>query len=411
MKSRILFIWRLLCFLLLLSSTIAHSQEIVELVESVPVETDFTQSKIKRTLNAWMEMLNSARSTIDIETFYFSHKEGESLTGILNSLINAAERGVRVRIIIDRKFYLENEQGVDYLSGIQNIEIRKIDFTQLAGGVMHAKYFVVDSSDVFLGSQNMDWRALTHIHEVGIRVKHRKLAENFLRIFEIDWILSQNPNLYEFTKIHRSKIKNIISYRKRLKIYSEKYGLIKLYPCFSPPSLTPSAYSWEETELLRLINKANKKLYIQIYSYSVTAEKESYEKIDKALKRAAERGVDVKIIVPNWVTDRKYFYDIKELSKKSGIEIKISTIPLFSEGFIPYARVEHCKYLLVDGNISWISTSNWEKSYFYNSRNASLVIQNDKINEELTEVFLKDWNGKYTEFVDINKNYPKVKRK
>lgn len=401
----------LLSVLFVLWSAVAFSQEIIDLVESVPVETNFEQSKIKRTSDVWTEMFDSAKSSIEIETFYFSHKEGESLTRILNALTRAANRGVKIRIIVDKKFYLENEQGVDYLIGVKNIEIRKIDFVQLAGGVMHAKYFVIDSSDVFLGSQNMDWRALSHIHEIGIRIKHRKLAEKFLRIFEIDWILSQYPEFAGFAKDRKSRIKSVINYKNKLKIYSEKYGLVKLYPCFSPYLLTPKGYSWEETELLRLINKASEKLYIQIYSYSVTTGKESYEKIDRALKKAAIRGVDVKIIVPDWVTDRKYFNDIKELSKTKGIEIKISSIPPFSGGFIPYARVEHCKYLVVDENISWISTSNWEKSYFYNSRNASIVIQNDKINNELTELFLKDWNGKYTEYVHIDKDYPKIKRK
>lgn len=401
----------LLFVLFVLWSAIGFSQEVIELVESVPVETDFEQSKIKRTLQVWTEMFNSAKCSIEIETFYFSHKEGESLTNILNALIKAAERGVKIRIIVDRKFYLENEQGVDYLNGVKNVEIRKIDFTHLTGGVMHAKYFVVDSSEVFLGSQNMDWRALTHIHEIGVRIKDKKLAKNFLRIFEIDWILSQYPEFAEFTGIRKSQMKDVINYRNKLKIHSEKYGLVKLYPCFSPSRLIPKAYSWEETELLRLINKANKKLYIQIYSYSVTTSEENYEKIDKALKKAANRGVEVKIIVPDWVTDRKYFVDIKELSKTKGIEIKISSVPLFSGGFIPYARVEHAKYLLADQNITWISTSNWEKSYFYNSRNASIVIQNDKINSELTELFLKDWNGKYTEYVYIDKYYPQIKRK
>ncbi|MGB9695923.1 MAG: phospholipase D-like domain-containing protein [Ignavibacteria bacterium] len=401
----------LLYVLLGLWTAVAFSQEPIELVESVPLETNFEQSKIKKTSEVWVEMFNLAKSSIEIETFYFSHKEGESLTDILNALISAAARGVKIRIIVDRKFYLENGRGVDYLNEIKNVEIRKIDFAQLAGGVMHTKYFVVDSSDVFLGSQNMDWRALIHIHELGIRIKNKKLAENFLRIFEIDWILSKYPEFTEFAGIRKSKIKNVINSRNKLKIHSEKYGLVKLYPCFSPPLLIPKVYSWEETELLKLINKASKKLYIQIYSYSIAADKENYEKIDKALKRAANRGVDIKIIVPDWVTDRKYFGDIKELSKTKGIEIKISSIPIFSGGFIPYARVEHCKYLLADENISWISTSNWEKSYFYNSRNASIVIQNDKINSELTELFLKDWNGKYTEYVCTDRDYPQIKRK
>ncbi len=57
----------------------------------------------------------------------------------------------------------------------------------IAGGVMHAKYFIVDSENLFVGSQNMDWRALIHIHELGVRVKNKYLANTFQEVFEFDW--------------------------------------------------------------------------------------------------------------------------------------------------------------------------------------------------------------------------------
>ena len=44
-----------------------------------------------------------------------------------------------------------------------------IDIGTVAGGVQHAKFFIVDGEEVFLGSQNFDWRALKHIHELGVR--------------------------------------------------------------------------------------------------------------------------------------------------------------------------------------------------------------------------------------------------
>jgi len=61
---------------------------------------------------------------------------------------------------------------------------------------------------------------------------------------------------------------------------------------------------------------------------------------------------------------------IKSLSLAPGLELRISSIPVYSGGFIPYARTEHCKYMVVDGETSWIGTGNWEESYFRNCRDA-----------------------------------------
>ena len=56
------------------------------------------------------------------------------------------------------------------------------------------------------------------------------------------------------------------------------------------------------------------------------------------------------------------------------IEVKLVTIPEWSGGFIPFARVIHAKYLVVDAEHSWLGTSNWSKDYFFKSRNVGIVV-------------------------------------
>jgi phospholipase D3/4 len=135
-----------------------------------------------------------------------------------------------------------------------------------------------------------------------------------------------------------------------------------------------------------------------------------FDAIDKALRKAAKRGVKIKIIMPDWAMGKNSVKAIKELSQVKNVKIKISSIPEYSDGFIPYSRVEHCKYFLADNNISFISTSNWEDNYFYKSRNASLTIKNKKVNSDLLKVFNADWIGPLTEPVDIDRDYKTPKR-
>ena len=387
----------------------AKAQDEFELVESVPVETIQEQSTLPRTSDVWLKMINDANESIDIETFYFANEKGQPLEEILTALKRAAERGVRIRIIVDSSFYSGNkDKSVDELEGIQNIEVKKIPIGNIAGGVMHAKYFIVDNENLFIGSQNMDWRALIHIHEIGARVKNKKLAGTFKEVFETDWKLCDGNNY----GLMNQAAYTFINSSNPLAINSGEFGNIIIFPAFSPAQLNMTGLNSEEEELLKIIGNTKDSLLIQMYSYSPKAknEKKYYDTLDNALRNAASKDVKIKIIFSDWAIKDAVTEFIKDLSTVKNIQIKFSSIPEYSGGFIPYSRVEHCKYFTSDNKISWISTSNWEWSYFNNCRNATLIIDNVKINSELSEVFWRDWNGPYTEIVDVNKKYLPVKR-
>lgn len=406
---KILFSKIIVCAIIFLITSGSYSQSEFELVESVPVETTLEQSQLPRALDVWIKMISNAKESIDIETFYFANENGQSLEQVMTAIKAAAQRGVKIRIMVDSSFYSGSEKSIDALNDIENITIKKIPFGNLAGGVMHAKYFIVDNENLFLGSQNMDWRALIHIHEVGARVKDKDLARTFHELFETDWALCDG-NIYGLAN---QKVNFFVSSAAPVTISSGLYGKIILYPAFSPAKLNMAGLSSEEEELLKVISNTKDSLDIQMYSYTTKARNETnfYGAIDSALKNAAARGVKIKIIFSDWAIRDVATENIKELSQVSNIQIKFSSIPQYSGGFIPYSRVEHCKYFTADNNISWISTANWEYSYFNNSRNATLIIDNMKINKALNEVFYRSWDSPYANFVDVNKKYEAVKRK
>ena len=202
------------------------------LVQSVPLETKLEESKLPRAYDVWTYMIDNASVSIDMEMFYFANKKDSPLENLYTALKRAAGRGVKVRIIIDSSFYSRSEKSSDELEGINNITIKKIPVGNLSGGIMHAKYFVVDGEVLFLGSQNFDWRALIHIHEIGVKVKSKELANTFLKIFELDWNFCESPNDADLLAMEKSKEKFINS-KNPLNIYSSYYGDVKLYPAFS----------------------------------------------------------------------------------------------------------------------------------------------------------------------------------
>src|SRR6185503_16775377 len=99
-------------------------------------------------------------------------------------------RGVKVRLLADGGFAKTYPESLARLEKAPGVALRRIDWKSLAGGVMHAKYFVVDGEQAYLGSQNLDWRSLAHIQELGVRARAPAVAAVLEDVFETDWALA-----------------------------------------------------------------------------------------------------------------------------------------------------------------------------------------------------------------------------
>ncbi|NOQ97263.1 MAG: hypothetical protein GQ561_03785, partial [Calditrichae bacterium] len=385
--------------------SLAQSEAKFQLVESIPLETSLGSDKTARTLEIWLEMFGSARKSIDIAIFYLSHEPGEALEAVIQALQQAANRGVAIRIIADARMAGTYPEMLDSLNCHSNITVRRISFYNDNRGVMHAKYFLVDNEQLFLGSQNMDWRALVHIHELGVRIRNSKLVRNLKTIFELDWQLAENNDPQGVPKLPVIPDTEWIDRDQPLMLSANSLDTIWVYPTASYPEVTPAGISHDETEIVRLIESAEERVEIQLLSYKPGSRGHFYETLDNALRKAAARGVQVRMIVSNWNTRKYDIPHLKSLQLLSNIEIRISTIPEYSGGFVPYARVEHCKFIVVDSRLIWLGTSNWSWSYFHNSRNLGLVIHSKTVNETVHEIFRKSWTSPYCETVDICRDY------
>lgn len=65
----------------------------------------------------------------------------------------------------------------------EGVQVRRVNFGRLTGGVLHSKFWIVDRKHVFIGSANMDWRALT---QVKLNINHytgRVLKDPILHLF------------------------------------------------------------------------------------------------------------------------------------------------------------------------------------------------------------------------------------
>ena len=314
-------------------------------------------------------MINGAVKTLDFEEFYIADKPGEALEPVLAAVKAAAARGVKVRFIVEKAMMGETSKALPALTAEKNIEARVIEFRKIAGGVQHAKFFIVDGREVYVGSQNFDWRALSQIHELGARIKSERAARDFGRIFEADWALAGGAD--PRTLFGKAEKPLNAAHPETALVRGAKVGY---HLAFSPAGFIPAGFDSELSAMMRMITNSQKTIHAQVMTYSLFphGKKIRWEELDKALRAAGKRGVKVDLIFADWSMGGKDEKDIKALAQAKNVSVKISVLPRHSRGFVPFSRVDHSKYLVFDGKKALLSTSNWAPTVFrYPARRSS----------------------------------------
>ncbi|KAK8962618.1 hypothetical protein KSP40_PGU011491 [Platanthera guangdongensis] len=153
-------------------------------------------------------------SAADMERF--GAGEGRA---VYKALEAAAERTVNIRFLQHSGVYPDyTQEPTDLASGKPNVH----SVTLLLGdwwgsGVVHAKVWISDSKDIYIGSANNDWKSLTQVKEVGIYlVGCPKIAKRLGIYFENLWKLSSlNATAYTRTS------------------WDKTWEVLRKFPCWS----------------------------------------------------------------------------------------------------------------------------------------------------------------------------------
>jgi phosphatidylserine/phosphatidylglycerophosphate/cardiolipin synthase-like enzyme len=333
-------------------------------------------------------MINGAKSSIDIEQFYINNQAGQSLEPVLNALKAAAARGVQIRFLVDTKFYATYSSEPNELAQLPGFSVEQIDFSSL-GGVQHAKYFVVDQTQAFVGSANFDWLALTHIHEVGLRINDANVGSDLEAIFNRDWAngIAIGSKLPPVSRAPLSPIQAAPE--------SSEFLITA-----SPPAVNPTGIPDTLDALVKSINSAKTSLKIQNYQYNTRGiaggnqAKPRWADLDDAIRKAAGRGVHVQLCFDNAALKAGQ-PDLDALKKLNNVEVHIVTIPQWSGGPIPYARLIHSKYMIVDDASAWVGSENWTEGYFTQTRNVGVFFQDATLVSSLKQIFAQVWGSNY----------------
>ena len=374
----------------------------IELVESHPVETSLDSPALRDTPDVWLELIRNAEDSLKIETFYFSEDplNRDRMDQILDEIDSATIRGVKLRVLSDAGFDETYPSIRQRLDSMKHAETRILDARRFWGGVLHAKFFIVDDLDIFIGSQNWDWRSLEHIRELGVHIVDEEALRTLNSLFQYDWATAGGRKPPADTV-----------YAGPFLLRTANGDTVSVNMAGSPENALPTGFPWDQPMIIELLDEAVNTIRLHLLTYDPVDEGNGlYGSFDTALRRAAARGVDIRIIVSDWSKRHSILPYIQSLAIIPGISVRFTSIPEWSGGFIPYARVEHPKYCVIDETACWIGTANWNPGSFRSSRNVGLVIKGEAIAEQVASFFEMSWNSPYADPVDPCGEYSPPRR-
>ncbi|KPA98751.1 phospholipase D-like domain-containing protein [Pseudomonas asplenii] len=369
----------------------------IELVHTVPLATELDSPDLRQPGPVWIELFDGAKSRIDIGQFYAADHPGSVMDKVIESLEAAGKRGVKIRFLLEEKgLRLSDQATLERLRKIPHLTFRVLPYARVGGGIIHAKYMVVDGRQAFVGSQNFDWRSLEHIHETGLRITDETLVGQVQAIFDQDW--NAQAALSEKKPVPLPKA-------------GKEPARSGNYLVASPQRYNPPGVGDSQQELPRLLAEAQHEVRVQLLdyaplSYGPDKTRPYYPVIDNALRAAAARGVAIKLMVSDWNTGAPEVAYLKSLAVLPNVQVKIVTLPQAPQGFIPYARVIHSKTLEIDGQVAWVGTSNWLGGYLDNSRNLEVVMHDKAMAERIGALHEQLWDGPYAWPLDVARDYP-----
>lgn len=275
----------------------------------------------------FVELVQRAKKSLDLAIYDITEPS------IINALIQAHQRGVRVRILTDSDSLSPGRPSAEYIQSmvVAGIPIKGDNRTAL----MHHKFMIIDSSEMLTGSLNLTYGSLYRDNNNSLKISSSQLAANyqveFNRMFE-QGLLGPNDHSIPYP------------------IVKVDGGSIRTY--FSPKGGTKQA-------ILETLGRA--KTSIRFAVFSVTD-----QDIQKLLIRKAREGVMVEGIFDGCMISQYSVYQ----------DLLTKNIPVMIDG---NQALLHSKTFIVDRQVVITGSYNFSKSAEERNNENTLIITSSKV--------------------------------
>jgi putative cardiolipin synthase len=390
----------------------------VSLVESAP-------EAIARRI----ELVRNAKTSIDIE--YFSWNKDTTGLLFLEELVAAAERGVKVRIILD-DLLVFNEKWLASAATHKNLDIhifnpfnarkagwltRAFDFQKHQKSLdhrLHEKYMNIDGETLVLGGRNIgddyfSYKPKNNFFDLDILVQG-DVAEDFERNFEEHWVadytsdiaylidLKDKQPLESFkrtlAKITKNKQDIIADIENRIRVLREpNYIEAKLTPIFDSAKKLDDSMPYFRHRIEHFVYRypsAKKELLIST-PYMLPNE-DGF----KVVNDFAKQGTNITLVTNSMASNDSgfvpaYYEKHREELLNKGVNIyEYDTHAIHLKNVITLKGHYHNKAFVLDNKLSYIGSSNFDPRSDFLNLEFGVMIESEDFAQQLEHYLLGD---------------------
>jgi len=281
-----------------------------------------------------VDAINRAPKSLRIKMFVFSD------AGLLQAVIGAHKRGVKVRIMLNparRSGEKENDESRELLAS-EGVEV--ID-SNPAFDLTHEKSMVVDDETAYVKSLNWETKNLTETRDYAVVTSNRHEVDEVIECFEADW------GRTEFTADDQSKLIWCIGNGRQ--------------------------------RLAQFIDDAKHSVWLQNERYQDQV-------IIEHLVRAKRRGVKVHVMArpPQKLKKDKLIEGVGGLRILKDVGVKVHKLK--------HIKL-HAKLLFADGVRAIIGSINLAPGSFDSRRELAIEVSDDHVIERVHAVVHSDWDN------------------
>ncbi len=358
-------------------------------------------------LDIRIHMLDQAKEKIAISSF--SIKNDRSCKEIASVALAAANRGVKVQILVDgfTGFIDMKADPIYYVLGThENVEIRYYNMLNLlkpwtANGRLHDKYLIIDDSLLLLGGRNIsnyflggyNTNVLSYDRDIFVyntaaeSGRHESVLSQVWSYFETVWNAEVSEPVFDRVPIY-----------KKNKVAAAQQALDAIYQDLkiSQPQL------FTKIDYIPLTVPTNKVSLITNPIHIMAKEPHVWYQMAELMKNAKKR---VYIQTPYAVLDKTMYQDMKEISNNvpnfrmlinstaGGDNVMASSDYTFNKSKVIKTGVQiyefqgehsmHDKSILIDDDISIIGSFNVDMRSAYLDTEVMIVVHGTEFNKQL----------------------------
>ncbi|MBV8451820.1 MAG: cardiolipin synthase [Deltaproteobacteria bacterium] len=327
------------------------------------------------TYNAMLTAIHGARDNINLEMYIIS--DGQIGHMVADALIERAHHGVKVNLIYDSLGSLNTPAS--FFDNLRSNGIAVVDFNPLSSfgskhwsfqrltHRTHRKLLIIDGRTAFTGGIN-----ISEVYASGLRVSEQSTPPGYWRDTDIE---VDGPATAEFQKLfigdwyHEGGIP-LDSHRYFPKVPAEGKQIVRVIG--SVPQEFPLIY----IDLISAVINSDTNVYITDAYFTP-----DYQ-MRRALKDAARRGVDVRLLLPSQSDEpfivsaqRSHYHGLL----KAGVKI-----------YEWSGKMLHAKTATIDGVWSTVGTSNLDWWSITRDNEVNAVILGHHFSDEMNLMFKND---------------------